>query len=69
MKKRAFTKCVKIRTAKYDWLVENKGLYSIAGKLDEIINYYINGNHEAPSLELKALNQVAGRQTPRSVQP
>jgi len=39
-KKRAFTKAVKIRPTQLDWLKNNRGRYCIAGKLDQIINFY-----------------------------
>ena len=43
-RKSVFNKIIRIREKQLKWLNENRGSYSMAGKLDEIINFYkING--------------------------
>lgn len=39
-KQSKFTKLVRIRKDQLSWLQVNKGSYTLAGKLDEIINAY-----------------------------
>jgi len=39
-KRRAFTKQVRIKEKSLSWLRKNKGSYTMAGKLDQIINIY-----------------------------
>lgn len=39
-KRRAFTKQIRIKEKSLSWLRKNKGQYTMAGKLDEIINIY-----------------------------
>lgn len=39
-KRRAFTKQIRIKEKSLSWLRKNKGSYTMAGKLDEIINIY-----------------------------
>lgn len=41
-KQTPFGKKVRIKPAQLDWLRKNKGKYTLAGKLDEIINDYKN---------------------------
>jgi hypothetical protein len=47
-KKRAFTDTIKLRPAQKEYLRSIQGEYSLAGKLDQIINFYKDEHSEAP---------------------
>lgn len=39
-----FSKKIRIKPARLEWIRKHKGRYTLAGKLDEIINFYIKHN-------------------------
>lgn len=43
----AFNKKVRIKSAQLEWIRKVKGRYTLAGKLDEIINFFRHHNDHA----------------------
>lgn len=45
-----FKNKIRIKPAQLEWIRQHKGKYTLAGKLDEIINFYKNENNRPYSL-------------------
>lgn len=45
-KKTPFGKKIRIKPKQLEWIRQHKGRYTLAGKLDEIINFYKKHNEQ-----------------------